>query len=91
MSMLKSRKSVLVLSGVVIGWFSLALISNFKQIRHLNCQKGMEGVDEVICRAMQCGYKYYFFVPFSEALQDLNLGYSPREWCIESVLNEMNP
>ena len=73
MSMLKSRNSVFVLSGVVIGWFSLALISNFKQIRHLNCQKGMEGVDKVICRAMQCGYKYYFLVPFSAALQDSNV------------------
>ena len=52
---LKSRKSVLVLSGVVIGWFSLAVISNFKQIRHLNCQERTQGVDVVICRAMQCG------------------------------------
>ena len=39
---------------------------------------------------MRCGYKYYFFIPFSNFWEDKEIGYNPKGWCVRSVLDDMN-
>lgn len=79
------------MAGIIGGWFLLSVVSNQKGIRHLYCPVDNEGVSEVICSSMRCTYKYFFFVPFSEFWEEKGIGYTPKSWCIEAVLNQMNP
>ena len=84
-------RNALMAAGVIIGWTTLSVISNWKQIRFLYCKSPIEKeTSEVICRAMRCRYPHYFFVPFSEFWENKGIGYQPRSWCIESVLNDLN-
>ena len=88
-----SHKVALAATGVIAGWISLSAVSNFTQIRRhdgyvaFSCR---EGESNVICRATSCKFKYYFFVPFTEFLEDKEIGYNPGMWRIESVLDDMN-
>ena len=89
----RSHKAVLAAIGGIAGWISLSAISNFQQIRRhdgyvaFSCK---EGESEVICRAASCKFKYYFFVPFTNFLEDKLFVYDPGMWCIGSVLDDMN-
>ena len=90
MPLYRSRKAALAAIGVIAGWISLSAISNQKAIRLLYCPAGTDGVSEVICGSMRCGYNYYFFVPFSNFWEEKEIGYNPKRWCIRSVLDDMN-
>ena len=90
MPLRRSHKAALAAIGVIAGWISFSAVSNQKAIRLLYCPAGKDGVSEVIYRSMRCKYKYYFFVPFSNFWNDMGIGYDPRGWCIESVLDDMN-
>ena len=90
MPLRRSHKAALAAIGVIAGWISLSAISNQKAIRLLYCSAGTDGVSEVICRSMRCGYKYYFFIPFSNFWEDKEIGYNPKGWCIRSALDDMN-
>ena len=84
-------RKLLIAAGVIVGWTSLSVVSNWKEIRHLYCEPSSNTrTSEVNCRAMKCRYPHYFFVPSSDYWEDKGIGYHPRSWCVESVLDEMN-
>ena len=93
MPLRRSHKAALAAIGVIAGWISLSAVSNLKRIRlhdgyvAFSCK---EGESEVICRAASCEFKYYFFVPFTEFLEDKQSVINPSRWCIRSVLDDMN-
>lgn len=89
-SLLKYRQA-LGFAGIIGGWLLLSAVSNQKSIRLLYCTtERQEDVGEVVCKSMRCGYKYYFFVPFSDYWEKKDIGYDPKSWCIRLVLDEMN-
>ena len=90
MPLYRSR-NVLLVVGVIFGWITFSVFSNWKQVRFLYCQNAPDmDTSEVICRAMRCRYPHYFFVPFSKFWEDKSIGYQPRSWCIKSVLDDLN-
>ena len=44
----------------------------------------------MICRAVKCNFKYYFFAPFYELLEDKVVVFDPKGWCVESIIKDMN-
>ena len=96
MPLRRSHKVALAAIGVIAGWISLSAVSNWKQIQKhdgqvaYSCRTAEEGGREVICKAVSCNFKYYFFVPFSDFWVDKGIGYDPRGWCVDSVLDDMN-
>ena len=89
MPLRRSHKAALAAIGVIAGWISFSAISNQKAIRLLYCSAGTDGVSEVICRSMKCGYKYYFFIPFIKSLRSKQFIYNPQMWCMKSVMDDM--
>ena len=90
MPLYRSRNSIVV-AGVIIGWITFSVASNWREVRFLYCKNSIEkNTSEVICRAMRCRYPHYFFVPFSDFWEDKGIGYQPRSWCVESVLDDLN-
>ena len=84
-------RNELVAAGFIIGWVTFSVVSNWRQVRFLYCKNPIEkDTSEVICRAMRCRYPHYFFVPFSKFWEDKGIGYQPRSWCIQSVLDGLN-
>ena len=93
MPLRRSHKVALAAIGVIAGWISLSAVSNLKQIRlhdsyvAYSCK---EGKSEVMCRTASCQYKYYFFIPFIEFLDDTPFIFNPTRLCIRSILDDMN-
>ena len=96
MPLRRSHKVALAAIGVIGGWISLSAVSNWKQIQKhdgqvaYSCRTAEEGGREVICRAVSCNFKYYFFAPFYEFLEDKVVVFDPKGWCVESIIKDMN-
>ena len=91
MPLRRSHKVALAAIGVIAGWISLSVVSNFTQIRRhdgydaFSCR---EGESDVVCRATSCEFKYYFFVPFTRFLEDKQSVINPQMWCLGSVYDQ---
>tara|TARA_B100001063_G_C16608144_1_gene474337 strand:+ start:62 stop:343 length:282 start_codon:yes stop_codon:yes gene_type:complete len=92
MPLRRSHKVALAATGLIAGWISLSVVSNWK---HLRFHYGMEWTCEeenmeFTCRQMKCQIKYFYFIPFSQFWIDKEIGFNSFMACARPIYDDIS-
>ena len=92
MPLRRSHKVALAATGLIAGWISLSVVSNWKDLRYKYRMEFLCENENLqnFCRTYKCQIKYDYFIPFSQFSIDKGIGFNTFMACYRPLNDDMS-